>query len=302
MTDSVTSNVDRLLAMWQFLNDEKWFDAPQSGDPTPDSPLLPFHTDTMNSKWTSDKCRDWKKLNYHYDDLVPQPDTDKAKHLEDVQAHIRNLYPSTSDLVKNTGASHDGEFNDYIINVIYDRYALKGRAYAILFFIGHPPQALSQYRESKSFVGAVYTFSAPVETDDGSTACKNCAEQMSGKVRSKAQVPITLPLLAKARQSLEGGHAELGQEFLRRENVETLLHDPEEGLNWEFVALGGSRLEPTRFPNTEIAVLHGTGSHPEQRHHLPRYRGYKRLIRATHNKWLGAGHVRNRVNLIKDDV
>ena len=307
MTDKI-SNIDRLLAFWQTLNWEKWFDEPQCGDPSPDSPLLPFHDDTKNNKWNSGKCRDWRQLNYDYDDLVAQGDpvVNQAKYLEDVQGHIKRLYPGTSDGIKGTAGYtlEDDKFNDYIINVTYDRYALKGRAYAILFFIGEPPEDLSQYRESDSFVGAVYTFSSPVETDDGSSACANCAEQMSKKQLSKAQIAITLPLLAKARQAREGGPSKvplpgIGLGALDPETTKPLLRA---GLQWKFVEIGGIERDPTEFPDTVVKAMHGIGSHARGgRDHLPRYRGYKQMTAATSNKLLGAGHDGTRDSFVTED-
>lgn len=197
-------------------------------------------------------------------------------------------------------------FDDYIINVVYDRYALKGRAYSILFFIGNPAKALSQYRSSDNFVGEVYTFSAPVATRDGSTACNNCAKQMSEKVLSKAQIPLTLPLHAKASQTQVEGPPEAGTPVLQpgaldRHTVESFLGDEREGLPWEFVEIGGFRRKPKDFPHTQIAVLHGTGTHPRRHEHLPRYGGYSKLKKATENQYLGFGHRRNQLHLTNDD-
>ena len=198
---------------------------------------------------------------------------------------------------------HDDKFHDYIINVTYNRYALNGRAYAILFFIGTLPEDLSQYRGSDSFVGAVYTFSSPVETDDGSVACANCAEQMSGKELSKAQIALTLPLLTKARQAREGGPSEgelpgIGLGALDPEKTEQLLGV---GLQWRFVEIAGVEHEPSNFPDTVVKVMHGKGSHARGRDHLPRYRGYKQMTGATSNKLLGAGHDNTRDNFVTED-
>ena len=309
-TDKI-SNIDRLLAIWQTLYWDKWFDRPRYGDPSPDSPLLPFHDDAKNNKWNSTKCRDWKQLNYDYDDLVPQggPVANETKYFEDVRARIKRLYPGTSDRIKDTAGytSHDNKFHDYIINVTYDRYALNGRAYAILFFIGELPEDLSQYRGSDSFVGAVYTFSSPVETDDGSVACANCAEQMSEKELSKAQIAITLPLLAIAGQGREGGPSEgapegavpgVGLGALDPETTEPFLRV---GLQWKFVEIGGIEQEPINFPDTVVKVMHGTGSHASEGDHLPRYQGYKQITGATSNKFLGAGHDDTRGNFVTED-
>ena len=121
--------------------------------------------------------------------------------LIELRGYVNEIYRSASSIVrKSPDCTLPGtdDFHDYIINVVYDCYALGGLAYSILFFIGKPPENLSTYRQSDNFLGAVYTFSNPVNNADGSVACENCAQQSSAKVLSKAQIPITLPLLSKA--------------------------------------------------------------------------------------------------------
>lgn len=182
------------------------------------------------------------------------------RHSASLHLGIKELYPTTSSIVQGTpGYTWPNEkFNDYIINVIYDRYALKRRAYAILFFIGKPPKRLSNYCESENFVGAVYTFSAPIVGEDGSIACDNCAQQSSQRVLSKAQIPIMVSLLAAAplHVPIHAGDSPqvpipgIGLGALDQRLVESILHDPVEGLQWKFVGLGG----------TEIAMLHVYGS------------------------------------------
>lgn len=279
-----------------------WFDHYQLPDPSPKGPLAPFHYDTARNTYTSDKVRDWTKLNYQYDDLVVQPSAknpdgsiDKVKYLLDVRAHVDQLYPGTSKIVKQTAGYTFGNenFNDYVINVVYDRYALKGRAYAILFFIGEPPAVLSDYPDHENFVGQVYTFSAPIENSDGTTACGNCATQSDGKVLSKAHIPITLQLLAKAGR-LEAGIPGAGLGALDPEPVQEILRQQ---LTWEFVELGGKRRDKADFPNTEIAVLHGQGRHATAGHPMARYQGYRKLTAATQHRMLGSGPS----GLIKDD-
>lgn len=292
-----------------------WFDSPQDGDPSPTDPLLPFHYDTNKSRWFSDKCRDWTQLKYQYDDLVPKPDAinpdgsiNQERYIQDLRAYINTIYPSTSQIVQTTPGYtlDDRKFNDYVINVIYDRYALKGRAYAILFFLGDPPQTLSSYRQHKNYVGQVYTFSAPIEVD-GAIACSNCAKQKSSKILSKAHIPLTLQLLARARpQSQQAGAAaqvplsipSVGLGALDRDPVEIIL---EHELKWVFVEIGGRRHDARDFPDTEVAVLHGHGQHAAEPHQLPSYAGYKKLERATRGKLTGSGHPENRLGLIRDD-
>ena len=287
--------------MWQTLHWDKWFDDPQQGDddPLPSDPLLPFHHDTEKHLWSSDKARRWKELGYQYDDLVPRHGVIEGspQYLNDLRKHINELYPSTSKLVQSTPGytSPEETFHDYLINVVYDRYALKGRAYAILFFIGEPPEHLSSYRESQNFVGAVYTFSAPVRGEDGSVACDNCAQQSSQGVLSRAQIPITIPLIVGAAPV--GGPQSEQTPTIPTQPTPGYALEPEAvaevlrvGLDWRFVALGGTEIEKEKFKTFEVAVYHGRGTHPSTADELPTYGGYEKLRKATETKYQGSGN------------
>ena len=212
----------------------------------------------------------------------------------------------------------EGKYSDYIINVVYDRYALKGLAYSILFFIGAPPDDLRNFRTSENFVGLVSTFSSPTENADGTPKCGNCAAQSKAKVLSKAQIPLTIPLVSKIsgwQKSSAGGYAGapglpqlplpvVGD--LKPHHVEALLRDEAEGLSWQFVALGGDLVDRSEFPNTQIAVLHGEGSHRAQNDPEAAsgkaFGSYKVLREAVNNQPLGLGHPDSGPDKIVDDT
>lgn len=295
-------NIDRLCAMWQALNWNTWFNKPEPNDPAPSEPLHPFHYDTQSNSWTSDRSRDWRLLKYQYDDLKDMPPGEPTPEFQaSLRRRINDLYPSTSSVVADTGYSLEHNFfNDYIINVVYDRYALNGRAYSILFYLGDPTQGLNASKSDPNFVGAVYTFSAPLVSNDGRTTCDNCGKQQAAKVLSKAQIPLTLPLIRRVGP-IGGGYStipatQLG--LLEPGRVERVLHF---GLKWYFVAIGGRQVEASEFPNTEIAVLQGRGQHPVEDRIMPRYEGYTKLREATRNKSLGYGHETGPNDLIGDD-
>ena len=288
-----------------------WFDQSGDFDPSAFDPLLPFHYDTNKGRWTSERARCWTKLHYQYDDLVPKPGTseDSPQYLADLRKHINDLYPGTSATIQLDAPGYTlpekNSFNDYIINVVYDRYALGGTAYSILFFLGKPPKDLSSYNRSERFVGLVSTFSTPIETADGSAACENCARQRSKNVLSKAHIPLTLPPIYSAaplQKHFEGqnpGQAHRDLQLvgpLFPDTVEAVLSDPVDGLTWEFVILGGDRVERAKFPKTVISVVHGEASHgsgkrfKEEEGILPRYGGYRIFEKATVHQELGWGY------------
>ena len=291
--------------MWQVLNWEMWFNNPNPypKDPSPSDPLHPFHYDTQGNSWTSDRGRDWRHSHYQYDDLKDMPPGDPTPEYQaSLWEHISQLYPSTSSIIQDTpGFTLEGnKFNDYLINIIYDRYALNGTAYSILFYIGEPTLPFSLSKEDQNFVGAVYTFSAALTSDDGQISCDNCGKQKEAKVLSEAQIPLTLPLIRRAALISNGAFGipatPLGP--LEPQLVERVL---DVGLKWYFVEIGGREADPSEFPSTEIAVLKGQGSHPAQGHIMPGYRKFKKLELATKHKQLGYGNDMGPNGLIKDD-
>ncbi|KAI4209158.1 MAG: hypothetical protein LQ351_007874 [Letrouitia transgressa] len=296
-------NVDRLCALWQVLNWSMWFNNPSEGDPASSDPLLPFHSDTQKSNWTSDKCRDWRNANYQYDDLKGMPPgTPTPEYQATLRSRIKALYPSTSAAVaRSPGFTlQNNTFHDYIINVVYDRYALNGKAYSILFYIGEPTVPFSAAKTDPHYLGSVYTFGAPVLSADGQTTCDNCGRQKAAKKLSKAQIPLTLPLIRRVQPISTGAFGipatPLGP--LDPNAVERVL---DVGLVWHFIELGGREADASEFPSTEIAVLRGEGQHPVEDHIMPRYGRYKKLRLATENKRLGFGHRVGPNDLIGDD-
>ena len=299
------SNVDRLLAMWQALNWDMWFDRRDEypDDPTPSDPLLPFHHDTVGQSWTSELCRDWRKSNYQYDDLRDMPKGKPTPEFQvELRKHIAELYPSTSFHLKAAESfpTDQDTFNDYVINVVYDRYALNGRAYSILFYIGDPELPFSASKNDPNYVGQVYTFGSPVISADGTTTCDNCGRQQAAKVLSKAQIPLTLPLVRRISKIRQGFSSVPGVELGRLDPhaVESVL---KYGLKWHFVALGGKEFGPEHFPRTEVAVLHGQGAHPGEEEILPRFGGYSKLTHATEKVPLGFNNEIGPDDLIDDD-
>jgi tyrosinase len=275
-------------------------------DVPPDEALVPFHTrdngDPSEDYWTSTMARDWTKLLYQYDDLVPSQDAilpdktlDEKKYQTELLQYIQKTYPNTSQIVdsivQNPDISNesflgadDGTWPDYIINVVYDRYALNGRSYSIQFYLGGDPNNRdSTFQYPENFVGKVYSFGGlPLTTADGTAAgsCANCAAQSNAKVLSKAQVPITHQLI---RQALDDGYHHIGN--ILADDIETYLAGH---LHWKFVAIGAIEKDATDFPDTKISVWSGTGmprSIDQNPVGLPpKYENYAPIHAATDNK------------------
>jgi tyrosinase len=204
-------NIDRQLALFQLLNPTKWFDNSLADDDTPTTPLTPFHTDTQASLYDSNATRDWRTLGYDYDTtsgiLNDDGRLDGQNGRAELKRRLNQLYSTTrGDML---GAPKlGGDENDYIINVVYDRYALQGRPYTIHFFLGAPSGDLAPLSQHLNHIGSIYTFSNAAELRAASH-CPNCIAQRTSGVLSKAQIHITSVLLAHALDERRDGISSL---------------------------------------------------------------------------------------------
>jgi tyrosinase len=214
-------------------------------------------------------------MNYQYDDLaalaegalLPDKTLDEEKFTHNHKASINATYPSTAHLVQSIRASPEIDapaglapvtgdksksWNDYIINVVYDRYALGGRSYSIQFYLGGPENANETHFQTQNYVGQVYTFGGGSASLEGS--CGNCKTQSDHGVLSCGQVPLTIQLLHHSLDSV-GDHPL--KDFTEVEEY-LALH-----LRWRYIGMGGMVVDAEQFPKTKVAVLRGVGKVPQ---------------------------------------
>lgn len=272
-------NVDRLTAMWQVLNWGKWFDTePENPDNVKDfsrkAGLEPFHMDTEKTVWTSDACRDWTVGGYTYTDLVPPEEVLKDGSLSEVdymawlRYNINKKYKNTSTAAQslrdadkskaifgNKVGAIDYGFVDYVINVVYDRYALDGRSYSIRFYL-QPDVQIQSFSAATSnednFIGEVYNFAGMPMPSADNAGCDNCKSQQQTGDLSTAQVALTIPLLALADN-------EDFREFntVMRKDIKPYL---QEHLHYKYVGHGGVEYSEELFPKTRMYVVASTAT------------------------------------------
>lgn len=307
--------------MWQVLNWSKWWDQQEGHTATipvqdvlPDDPLVPFHTtkdgDPKKDYWTSAKARDWTKLNYSYDTLDPEPTAiapdgslNEDRYKRDLEARIHKIYPGTSYLaydireeqgIKNANffgeISHSQAWEDYLINVVYDRYALNGSSYAIRFYLRREGEQIAASTSADDYIGQIYSLGgmAPTEENGG---CANCTSQHEAKILSKGQVAISIPIM---RQAADPSNDAISS--IKESDVTSYLQSH---LYWKFVQAGGAERPAEDFPNTKIAVWGGRGyarkvqdeDTLEDTWLTPEYKSetYRPLYDATETKVCGLG-------------
>ncbi|KAL2690149.1 hypothetical protein Neosp_004217 [[Neocosmospora] mangrovei] len=284
-------------------------------DPTPCDPLLPFHnvkTDKPDDQpdkgfWTSEGVRDWTKLGYTYDILTPAPialDENGALNEEvytaELLAKINSTYTSTGEYYRKLYEDEKipneeffgphntkvHQWNDYIINVIYDRYALNGSSYIIEFWLGgrHGDRE-SAFHDAENLVGSIYCLAGMSPSSDIKPGgCANCGSQRDNKVLSRGQVALTIPLITQA----------LNKDFKHLDNVRghNVVEYLQNHLHWRFMPIGGGPERPASdFPDTVISVLRGTGKYvgksTSKKDLPPKYANYTLQYAPTENKPAG---------------
>lgn len=237
-------NVDRLFAIYQQHNGQgHWWDGRDSNtDPASTDPLFPFHSDQSFTHWNSDNLQDCGKLGYTYDDLNPPPESTNTQGVPpvvssgDLQKKLTQKYGAQRKIVQLLDSRVEGIENDYILNILYNRYALNGRSYAVHFFLGAEAEIPSDpgaFPLSPIRVGSIHSFSTAYWTrgNDNGVTCANCTKQQEDRTLSKAQVPITLQVLHRA---LSADEKWTNISHLGKDHVSKWV---EENLHWRVVAV-----------------------------------------------------------------
>ncbi|KAK2680272.1 Tyosinase, C-terminal [Fusarium oxysporum f. sp. vasinfectum] len=183
-------NSDRLLATWQCLNWKAWFDkvcykqnVTKVEDKKKGDPLLPFHrigTDIpATGYWTSDP--------------ISRTSIPGQKHCAAIFNNNKKV--ENVDFFGPTSTENE-TWNDYVINVIYDRYALGGSSYSIQLWLGGDGEnSDTTFRDEENLIGQVYSFAGMDPSEGG---CSNCASQKGKGVLFRAQVLLTIRIVPQA--------------------------------------------------------------------------------------------------------
>ncbi|SCV31922.1 uncharacterized protein FFFS_03045 [Fusarium fujikuroi] len=284
-------NVDRQFAIYQNNNGkDQWFTgATKDTDPSPKDHLYPFHTDTKFKHWNSNDVRDWTTLGYTYPDLAPETDSSGTAPLELVQKRLTEKYGVLRRVLHEVGSTQniEGLDNDYVINIIYNRFALNGGSYSIHFFIGKEsdiPVSPEDYKLSVDYIGGIHTFSSSYWTrgNENGVNCENCQKQQKSHQLSKGQLPVTLALLQRALHE-DDRWAEISH--LGKDHVVEYMT---KHLHWRVVAVPNELLKTDDLPDLKVFFKAGKAEHPEDPGKPSKYFGYEHQWEVTKGKLGGA--------------
>ncbi|KAK0704488.1 hypothetical protein B0H67DRAFT_557288 [Lasiosphaeris hirsuta] len=332
-------NVDRMVAIWEVLHSgdsDNWFDGTDARDQDsgnwaiaeyhrdlPSDPLRPFHKDEEGHYWNSNDIRETAPLGYTY------PGLEKWKY-ETLKAYINARYNSAAKaavkarLTADPGESHESSrkpnllqlqlatsdptleddiigFNDYIVNVVYNRFALGGHPYSIHIFVGKVPDRLPYTFDDPegSLVGQVYTFSSPADQQgtDAEVGCANCRAQEAAEVESSGTVVLTNALITRWKNQLvhtprqrlsDGDEGEEVPRVLASMEPQDVVPFLRTNFRWRVTSLEGL-VPPEQLPSLRVSVAVGKADHYADQTKLSRFYDYRGANDVTRDRPQGAG-------------
>ncbi|KAL8832127.1 MAG: hypothetical protein Q9191_000449 [Dirinaria sp. TL-2023a] len=178
--------------------------------------------------------------------------------------------------------------NDYVVDVVYDRFAIGGYPYHIRLFLGDvPPEGHSlSFGDTPTQVGHIYNFSGPMNAR-GATAegCENCKAQYEKHALSAGQIVLTDYLvedIIKERQQRGLTLASLS----RSEVIEYLRKN----LHWRITDQSDNIIakEDPRMSALKISVAMGKATHYAEESRFSKYEDYEVLYQVTEHRLAGA--------------
>ncbi|KAJ5375867.1 hypothetical protein N7517_007873 [Penicillium concentricum] len=214
-------NIDRLFAIWQALNPDKWMDnIPANNATIHDSfgkehivngrtPLQPFRRDAGGNYWTPEGVRFPSNLGYSYPELLRWESRYRQENgtlnqvlfKENITTIVNRLYGVSRDLTLDPKApTPEGveaiegglKLTDFAFSVRFLKYALGGQPFWVKLYLAQEDGIQTPLTD---LIAEVYNFSQKPDLD-GSSVCGNCTQGQQLRVKSTAYIPIA-PVLYK---------------------------------------------------------------------------------------------------------
>ncbi|KAF5005500.1 hypothetical protein FDECE_8078 [Fusarium decemcellulare] len=309
-------NVDRLIAIWQVLHEDSWFvdndvrNKEQGNffleighDDKPSDMLRPFR-DGNGNYYTSESAREVTGLGYTYKGLEkwlyknPDGTYNKQQHLADLHEALLRDYGSSWKAAQASNFSEDpGEdtgvklmsfkdfgrdpvdligLPDYVVDVVYEKFALNGRMFTIDIFIGEvPSQPPYVFQETDSLVGQVVNFSSEVP-DPEARGCANCRDQQADKVLSSGRVILTNALITRWKNQIPHTPTRTnGARVLESMDPDSVIKFLKDNLHWRVTSMGQEVDISSQIPSLRISLAVGKADHYADRTKMSRFYDYK---------------------------
>lgn len=181
-------------------------------------------------------------------ELHPVASQTVVQILNDDTIDNEEFFGTTTRVAFDSSEANSTEFDDCIINIKYNRYALSGDSYTVRFFFA-PGEDFDYIMGSDTHLADMHSFGGCAPSTVEVPGCANCTVQNETATFSRAQVPITLELLHRARKDTY-----TALQSYQKPAVTSFLA---QHLKWKFLDGNGGELPETLFPGTLITVCSG---------------------------------------------
>lgn len=292
---------------------------------TPSDPLRPFHKED-GTYWTSNDVRETAPLGYTYPELEKwkyvddQGNYDAAAHKAALHAYlhkVHNVSAKAAFLARQTAdPGEEGKpgllqlqltttdpmpeedilgFDDYVVDVIYNRFALGGLPYTIHIFVGKVPDQLPYTFDDPegSLVGQVYTFSSPADQlgTDAEVGCINCRSQEAAEVLSSGTVVLTNALITRWKNQLKHTPRhrmpDSAPDVLASMKPEDVIPFLKTNLRWRVTSVNGV-VPREELKELRVSVAAGKADHYADRTKPSRFYDYQGAYEVTEGRPQGA--------------
>ncbi|KZV72071.1 Di-copper centre-containing protein [Peniophora sp. CONT] len=167
------TNVDRMLSLWSAVNPGLWVTEGSSALGTysieknitvgATTDLSPFW-DTTSSYWQSTMVESTEALGYTYPEFDGLNMGDTAAVRSSIAKQIKSLYGGGASFnsKRELTTRADGSL-DWSARVQVDKFALGGKTFDVLIFLGDVPSDPAQWYSASSFVGRVTAFASSLQ-------------------------------------------------------------------------------------------------------------------------------------------
>lgn len=220
------ANVDRLVAIWQVLNNDSWISPMRAEEPTfaaprgtlqdGSTPLYPFAADDNGKMWTSDMARSTESFGYTYTDTDTQTGDLRVSLIKKINqwygghspanmrdsplrhrafdsmphanrsASVFNVTPSAK-APEISKVVENNQYTEWTARILVNIEALDG-VLSVYLFMGEPPTNATDWGNAANLVGT--------------TAIPGMSSSTGSAVRVSSAIPLTSSLM----KLLAAGH------------------------------------------------------------------------------------------------
>ncbi|KAK6505603.1 hypothetical protein TWF481_007496 [Arthrobotrys musiformis] len=201
---------------------------------------------------------------------------------------IRGLDPVLDSIEEDVA----GDINDYIVNVIFDRYANQGGGYIIHILLGESSELNGRINlQGKAIAaGTVIALGNGLLPDgpegseaEGAGGCENCAKQKAGKILSTGQILLSKSILDQIVPNHDF------PQIHRLNQVRDITEFLKENLHWKVTDFGGNILDINGddFKDLKISAAIGKMIYYHDVTRPPKFGHYDIVTDITEHKPLG---------------